>query len=190
MIPELTQPPYWSTGIRKRINKTIKYLDDRISYGTPILDVGQENYLSKAMSATFKTVVDNTDGDLDSDFYIVNDGERYYYDVIVYSHTIEHQFSPLHTLKLLKYHLSEDGRIYIFAPSGITFKFLWGKGHYHEIDEYRMRLLIKRAGLKLISVTRQRVYGSWWHYLLGIRPLMRLITTTLVGNTLIYEVEK
>ena len=198
MIPELTKPPYMSTGIKRRIKKTLKYLQPKLNvvnasltpncryFDAKILDVGQWNYLTEAINQEFKVKVDNTAGDLDANFTI----PRNDYNVIIYSHTIEHQFSPLHTLKRLKRNLSEDGRIYIFAPSGTLPRFLVGKGHYHEINEYCMGLLIRRAGLRLISTTKQRVYGAWWNYLLGVRPLLRLIITILSANTIIYEVKK
>lgn len=186
MIQELTKPPRLTQGVIKRIRKVINYLKDKIPADAEILDIGQENHLTKALSAVLRKSVDNTTGDLDSCFVMPKDG----YDIIIYSHTIEHQFSPLHTLGILKLHLYENGRMYIFAPNGCTFKFLWGKGHYHEIDQYRMGLLLKRAGLKLISTTKQRYFDAWWHYLLGVRPFLRLVVTLIDCNTIIYEVSK
>jgi len=162
---------------RSRVNKTLEYLRGKV-YGM-VLDVGQRSPFTDELEKTFDCRVDNTEGDLDADFTIPGSA----YDVIIYSHTIEHQFNPLFTLLWLKEVLKEKGRMYIMVPE--RGKFLWYDGHFHEIDDYRMRLLIKRAGLKIVSKTRHKVWRHWKMYFMGIRPLFRFF----LEYNAIYEIE-
>lgn len=185
MIKELAQSPYLETSqTRKSMKMTIDYLDRKIKQKHPIkiLDIGQPNPLSKLMKYYFlECDVYNTDGDLDEGFSFVGSLD---YDFIVYSHTIEHQFNPLYTLLRFYNVINSHPTIFIILPQRP--KFLWFEGHYHEIDHYRMQLLLKRAGLKIVSYESKRIKRDWWFYFTGIRPLLRFFFER-VGY---YEVKK
>lgn len=106
--------------------------------GLDILDIGQKSPLTDTIEETLHTKLDNTTGDLDFSFT----APKKAYDVIVYSHTIEHQFNPLFTLVEIYKLLKDDGTLFIMLPE--RGKILWDRGHYHEIDAYRFKELVER----------------------------------------------
>ena len=170
MIEVLTQPPQ---GVAFHQKAIIDYLrgNELVSEYTRCLDVGPRSPLTEAIEKRMEWQIDNTTGDLDVEF--MPDHEHPYYDIITYSHTIEHQFNPLYTLFELKRYLVPGGRIYVALPQ--RGKLLWVNHHYHEIDDYRIRLLFKRAGLKVmdrnVSILGPR---PWYHYVRGFRAFARL----------------
>jgi len=62
--------------------------------------------------------------------------------------------------------------IYIMVPDRT--KILWDKGHFHEIDAYRMNALIKRAGMKITKHEKVKEKRDFWFYFTGIKPFLRL----------------
>lgn len=160
-----------------RYKKTFDYLEGKMQGS--ILDVGDRTPFTVELEKRFKIPVYNTKGDLDLDFYIP-DGK---YDVIIYSHTLEHQFNHLFSILKLKKVLRTDGTLYLMLPD--RGRLLWCDNHYHEIDDYRVKLLMKRAGLKVISKVRHKVWRHWKIYFTGLRPLLRL----LLEYNAIYEVK-
>lgn len=171
MIPEMSKSAYEfenTTQYRSHLKKTMAYLKDKIFSYHYVLDIGAKNPLTDAIENQLSQKICNTDGDLDGNFIM----PIRIYGVIIYSHTIEHQFNPLHTLERLKPVMDLHTRLYILLPE--RGKLLWCKGHFHEIDEYRMGLLLERAGMQIISKTKQKIWRDWWFYLTGIKPLMRL----------------
>lgn len=171
MIPEMSKSAYEfenTTQYRSHLKKTMRYLKDKITRNCLILDLGGRNPLSDKMELELDCNVCNTIGDLDAEFIY----PLAHYDAIIYSHTIEHQFNPLYTLQKLRLVMSPETRLYILLPE--RGKLLWCKGHFHEIDEYRMGLLLERAGMQIITKTKQKIWRDWWFYFTGIKPLMRL----------------
>jgi hypothetical protein len=160
------------------IETTLQYLESRIKTHDYILDVGEISPLSKAISAKFGAFVFNTSGDLDFDNFCVPLPDSRVFNAIIYSHTIEHQFNPLTTLvrlrKLMQYAYDQEKTLcflYIMLPR--RGKLLWATGHYHEIDDYRMRLLLKRAGINVLSLELFKHRRRWWKYFTGIRMILR-----------------
>ena len=182
MIPEMSHSAYEfenTTQYKSHLKKTMRYLKKKIHSHHVVLDLGGCNPLTDAIRNRLSYNIHNTAGDLDTLFVM----PKCIYDVIIYSHTIEHQFNPLHTLERLKPVMDLNTRLYILLPE--RGKLLWCKGHFHEIDEYRMRLLIERAGMQIISKTKQKIWRDWWFYFTGIKPIMRLFFEYHV----IYEVK-
>ena len=182
MIPEMSKSAYEfenTTQYRSHLEKTMRYLKDKIIPYHVVLDLGARNPLTDAIENRLSYNIHNTDGDLDVNFSM----PLTIYDVIIYSHTIEHQFNPLYTLQKLRLVMSPETRLYILLPE--RGKLLWCKGHFHEIDEYRMGLLLERAGMQIISKVKQKIWRDWWFYFTGIKPLMRLFFEYHV----IYEVK-
>jgi SAM-dependent methyltransferase len=171
MIDEFSRNPFVETEQTLNvIDTTIFYLKRKI---TPpcqiILDIGRYSPLTECVGEAFPMCqIFNTDGDLDTDY----DFPPFSYDYILYSHTIEHQFNPLNTLLELKRVMNYKARMFIILPQKP--KFLWWDGHFHEIDDYRMRMLLKRAGLRVISYEKHRVWRDWKFYFTGVRPFIRL----------------
>lgn len=167
MIQEFAKSPYQKNTNQARCvrRQTINYLR-KLDLKCNILDIGPRNPLSDAIEEKLGLKVVNTYGDLDCDFLIPPKTFKF----ILYSHTIEHQFNPLFTLLELKEHLS--GNMLIIIPSRP--KILWSKGHYHEIDHYRMKMLLKRAGYRIVNYQKIKFWREWWQYL-SLRGIMRLL---------------
>lgn len=171
MISEFAKNPYdnMSRQYEDSIKTTIGFLIRKV-VRSPILDIGEQSPLTDALRLYLPSIeIDNTEGDIDEPFVTIP-GKKY--NAILYSHIIEHQFNPLFTLQFLKSRLEKDGRIFIITPH--RGKLLWDKGHYHEIDHYRMIKLIERAGYKILNYELHKVRRAWYSYLTGIRPLLRL----------------
>jgi SAM-dependent methyltransferase len=151
-------------------NRSSEYLIKNIpnASGLNILDIGQRSPLTDVIENALNVKVDNTTGDLDFEFT----APKSTYDVIIYSHTIEHQFNPLYTLVELYKLLKDSGTLFIMLPE--RGKLLWDKGHYHEIDAYRFKELVERAGFKIIRKDNQRPWRNPFFYLTGLRPFLRL----------------
>ncbi len=179
MLKELAQDAKENQSFqyRKGIPRTLDYLSKFIPSDkrSSILDIGAESPLTIAVKKRFSNItVENTIGDLDEvDFIIPKppiNGSTY--DYIIYSHTIEHQFNPLLTLQKIRKFMDEHSVLFLMLPS--RGKLLWCTSHFHEIDHYRMSLLVKRANLKILEYRKEKERREWWFYLTGIRPFMRL----------------
>lgn len=171
MNPNLAGDPYLTKDVRN-IRQVIRYLERKIrkEHRGLILDVGQRSPLTDAIDGYFPySYISNTEGDLDIEFRIPTK----YYDVIVYSHTIEHQHNPLYTLLKIKDVMLTRGRMFIILPSRPHF-LREKQHHYHEIDRHAMKLLIESAGMRIMSYERQKHWRYWKQYLKGFRPLCRL----------------
>lgn len=160
--------------------KTVKYLKGKLLIGSVGLDVGERNPLTDMIEKECLVHLVNTSGDLDTNFKIpINN----IYDFVIFSHVIEHLFNPLYTLLRLKEVMLPGAKMYISLPRRT--KVLWCRGHFHEIDDYRMRKLLQRSGFKITDKTFHKVWRHWIHYFKGIRPLLRLFFEFYVT----YEIE-
>lgn len=144
-----------------------------------ILDVGGKSPMTEAIEHTYRIWLHSTIGDLDDAFGIVDafgklrafDSYNKYFDYIIYSHTIEHQFNPLLTLNSLRCIMKKNGTMFIFVPC--RGKLLWTKNHYHEIDTWRMGELLKQADMEIIRTRLWKVYRPWWQYF-SFKGILRL----------------
>jgi SAM-dependent methyltransferase len=150
--------------------RSVKYVLQYINRNSKfeILDIGQRSPLTDAIEQALNLKLDNTSGDLD--FSVI--APKKSYDIVIYSHTIEHQFNPLYTLVEIYKLLKDDGMLFIMLPE--RGKLLWDKGHYHEIDAYRFKELIERAGFSIVRKDTQTPWRNPFFYLTGLRPFMRL----------------
>jgi SAM-dependent methyltransferase len=169
LIDVLTKDPSQNINYQGRtaLIRKLKYFSNKVNSSQKILDVGQRNLLTKELEKIHNVKIDNTTGDLDVNFEIPNKD----YDIIIYSHTIEHQFNPLYTLLELKKVLKPEGLLYILLPE--RGKLLWTSGHYHEIDDYRMKLILKRSGFLIKDTHREKAWRHWAEYIKGFRPFYR-----------------
>ncbi len=136
--------------------------------GRDVLDIGQRSPLTDSIEEALQIKIDNTSGDLDLAFT----APKKAYDIIIYSHTIEHQFNPLYTLIEIHKLLKDNGTLFIMLPE--RGKILWDRGHYHEIDSYRFKELVERGGFKIIKKENHRPWRHPLFYLRGLRPFLRL----------------
>lgn len=159
-----------SQQVRNHYDETLRFLRGRVNSNQSIIDIGQRSPLTDIMEADLNIKITNTTGDLDQGFEFESTDPA---DVIIYSHTIEHQFNPLYTLLRIKEKMQPDGVLYIMLPS--RGRLLWTAGHFHEIDHYRMGLLIKRAGLKIVGYERRKHWRGIRDYFTGFRMMLRAI---------------
>ncbi len=155
---------------------TLQYLKNRVGINDQVLDIGRLSPLTEEIKKnilTGKGEIFNTDGDLDIDFFIPESkNANKKFDIIIFSHTIEHLFNPLYSLLRIKEVMDENSKLYVILPQRP--KFLWTKGHFHEIDDYRMKLLIERAELDIVSIENKRYCRAFYEYFKGIRPFFRM----------------
>ena len=157
------------SSFKYRNERIIGYLSDYIDKYSEknILDIGERSPLTERIKEVFRFRLDNTHGDLDTK---IDHSISGWYDLIIFSHVIEHLFNPLLALECIKNAMAFDGLLIICAP--IKPHYLpWGKGHFHELDEYRFKKLIDRAGLKIVRWERFRNGPLLAD--LGIRPILR-----------------
>lgn len=141
---------------------------NRKLYGK-ILDIGCKNPLEEKLINEYNVVIDNTDN-VDLDIFFFNYPERY--DVVLCLDVLEHLFNPLHCLLEIEKVMKASGSLYVGLPR--RGKLLWANGHFHEIDDYRFKLLCKRAGFEIVNKEKYKVWRDPLFYLTGIKPLLRL----------------
>lgn len=158
--------------------KTIQYLRKKLIYGR-VLDIGQASPLTTMIYDSFNVTVENTIGDLDEDFEI-NGSD---YSFVIFSHTLEHVFNPVHCLLKIKAVMKQDAKMFIMLPR--RGKLLWTKNHYHEIDHYRFMMLMKRTGFRVVGWTHTKAWRKPLDYMKGFRSFYRLFREFNIT----YEVE-
>ena len=135
----------WGDSQKKHHDIINNYLKGKL-HGN-VLDIGERNPLTVLMEEANGISIDSTEGDLDT-FGASFGDDRALYHSVVFSHVIEHLFNPLNALWRIQDFMVNDGVLYIIAP----IKPYWitpKKCHFHEMDEYRFRKLIERAGFKI-----------------------------------------
>ncbi len=158
-----------------RDKKIIDFLNE-IDMNGNILDIGERNRLTERIEEAFDIKIDSTSGDLDELYWSITDTNKFTksYDIIIFSHVIEHLFNPLLALKKVRWYMKPDALLIICTPIKPHFV-PWGKGHFHEFDDYRFKELIERAGLKIIQWEKFSNYRlNTWRSYRGFRPLLRM----------------
>ena len=84
---------------------------------------------------------------------------------------MEHLFNPLFNLIEIKRVLKPNGVLYISTPLYKP-RIIKSPYHFHEFSEDELMNLIKRADF---LVKRKKIIKvrPFWHYFLGIRPMLR-----------------
>ncbi|GAH04385.1 unnamed protein product, partial [marine sediment metagenome] len=124
-------------------------------YFDNVLDIGERNPFTERLEVEFSINIDSTSGDLDKEFIC----SKKQYDLVIFSHVIEHLFNPLFCLENIKKVLKPDGIMIIACPIKPHF-LTWGKGHFHEMDDYRFRKLIRRAGFVILIWKKFSLYQT------------------------------
>ena len=172
-------------SFRYRDEKIIEFIGKLECPSRNILDIGERNRLTEKLEQAYSLKIDSTQGDLDENSNVakvvkyapyqchtLHDWDFGYYDLVIFSHVIEHLFNPLLCLENIKLVMKPDALLVICTP--VKPHFLpWGKGHFHEMDQYRFKKLIARAGLEIIQWERFRNGPLLSN--LGIRPILRKI---------------
>ena len=164
-LNEIKDEPFMVFDHKRRIKDLQK-----VDLQGNVLDIGERNPLTERMEEAFGIMIDSTAGDLDVWLFY----PKKKYDIIIFSHVIEHLFNPLLCLENIKKVMKPDALLFIATP--IHPHFLTPRtGHFHEMDEYRFRKLIQRAGLKIIRWEKTYFHRHiHWTSFTGIRPFLRM----------------
>ena len=148
---------------QKRYRFTLQFIEN---LSGDVLDCGEPNLLRNMMEEKFKVSIQGTVGDLDIEPL---SGQ---YDYVTAFEIIEHLMNPLWFLRQIHSVLKPEGRLYLSTPINKP-KYFWRHDHFHEFDEYRLGLLIERAGFEVVRKERKRFYK-----INGIRPIFRVLFKT------------
>ncbi len=136
-----------------------------------ILEIGDRSGMTDLLVDKWKTPIASTgsqhDFDIDgrlSDFFPK--------DIILSCEILEHLMNPLYHLIEVKKILKPNGTLYLTTPKK-KFEFLWTRWHWHEMSLERLTFLFDKAGFKIVK-RRKALTRSWWFYLTGFRPFLRL----------------
>ena len=118
-------------------------------------------------------------------------------DIVFAFEIIEHLQNPLYFMSQLK--KITDGSIYVIMPCNP--RWLWHKMHFFEMNRKHFeKWILNPLDLKIIRYKKIIFVSSWKAYLIGFRPLIRLLTGKRTLNDLfrslfaiqwgIYEIRK
>jgi len=119
--------------------------------------------------------IESTRGDLDN---VELSGA---FDAVFAFELIEHLMNPLWFLRQVRRVLKNEGRLFLSTPINKP-KFLWREDHFHEFDEYRLDLLLSKAGLQVVRREKYRFYR-----ITGVRPVIRYLSGS---GTMFLELRK
>lgn len=135
-------------------------------------DMGEYNprikYLTEKMSLHIESI-DNFDFNFD-------ELDRLYECKTIFAFEIlEHLQNPLFFMKELHLGLSDIGSIYLIIPCNP--RWLWHEMHFFEMDKKHLeKWILAPLGLKIVRYKKIYFIASWKTYLIGIRPLWRVLT--------------
>lgn len=96
-------------------------------------------------------------------------------DIVFAFEIVEHLQNPLLFMDELKYNLSNSGSIYVIIPCNP--RFLWHEMHFFEMDRKHFeKWILAPLGLKIVRYKKIYFIASWRAYLIGFRPLWRVLT--------------
>lgn len=88
---------------------------------------------------------------------------------------VEHLQNPLFFMNELKKILAKDGSIYVIIPCNP--RLLWHEMHFFEMDRKHFeKWILAPLGLKIVRYKKIYFIASWRTYLIGFRPLWRVLT--------------
>lgn len=196
------KPGYETTEQLWSVNSKIlkKFTDQKIipflniKRGSHCLDVGEANPRMEYIKERLDIRVFQIDlGDFNFD-------RLYSKAVAVFAfEVIEHLQNPLWFLRELRRCLTDDGSIYVTIPCNP--RWLWHEMHFFEMDKKHFeKWILEPLDLKIVRYKKIIFIESWRVYLIGIRPLFRLLTgKTTINNMFrglfyiqwgIYEIRK
>lgn len=152
---------------RKRFEKTLAFVRKHLPAGEIILDLGEENELSRFLSKEGGYSINNTTGqDLDIDYSFVKE-----YTNVTAFEIFEHLFAPFNLLN------SAHGKLIASVPLKLWFASeYWNNNdkydcHYHEFSVRQFNHLLERTGWVIKDSEKWKSYDR----IIGIRPMLRRI---------------
>lgn len=159
-------PKYLKKFVDKHI---IPFLRDRVKRGAVCLDMGEKNPRMEYLKQRLDLKVDQIERD-DFNFAVLPFKKA---NTVFAFEIVEHLQNPLwfmHQLKQLT-----DGAIYVIMPSNP--RWLWHEMHFFEMGRKHFeKWILTPLGLKIVRYKKIIFIASWKAYLIGFRPLMRLLT--------------
>ncbi|MGE0590202.1 MAG: methyltransferase domain-containing protein [Cyclobacteriaceae bacterium] len=157
-------------SLKRRYDRTLKFLEASLQPPLRILDLGIQNPLSKLLASKGFEVVNTRGEDFDESPQTVS---KYQADVVTAFEVFEHLLNPLSVIKALpgnKLITSVPLRLW-FAKAYRHPTDEWDR-HYHEFEDWQFDWLLDKAGWEIIRREKWTSPVSK----MGIRPLLRLIT--------------
>ena len=201
-MDEIKKPGYETTkhlwsGNPKYLKK---FVDKKIipflfvNPGDFCFDLGEKNPRMEYMKEYLKIEVEQIDAE-DFNFDKLQHNRKA--DVVFAFEVIEHIQNPLHFVRELK--KLTDNSIYAIIPCNA--RWLWHKMHFFEMNRKHFeKWILNPLDLKIIRYKKIIFVSSWKAYLIGFRPLIRLLTGKRTLNDLfrslfaiqlgIYEIRK
>ena len=142
-----------------------------IEKGDLCVDIGEYNprieYIKDVMGIRVKTI-DKEDFNWD-ELGVSN------LDIILALELFEHVQNPLFFMNELKKAVSQEGSIYVLLPCNP--RWLWHERHFFEIDRKHFeKWVVNPLGMKIVRYKKIWHVASWWTYLIGFRPLWRVLS--------------
>jgi len=193
-----TTEELWSSSpkiLRKFVDKKILPFIKIRHWDACYCDIGEVNPRMEYIKEKLPIKVHQVDSE-DFNFY---NALRTGADVVFAFEVIEHLQNPLFFVRELSRMISETGSIYVIMPCNP--RWLWHKMHFNEMKKKHFeKWILKPLDLKIVRYKKIIFIASWRTYLIGFRPLFRLITgKTTMHNMLrsllyiqwgIYEIRK
>lgn len=166
----------WSPNpklLQKFVDKhVIPFLKDGgIKEGDICRDMGEYNPRVKYISEQMKLCIHTIDS-FDFNWHVIDTGKC---KTIFAFEIVEHLQNPLFFMNELKKALRKDGSIYLIIPCNP--RWLWHEMHFFEMDRKHFeKWILKPLSLEIVRYKKIWFFPSWKAYLIGIRPLLRLLT--------------
>lgn len=132
-----------------------------------VLEADRRNPFTDKVEQRFGVSVDNAGGDYN---YLLR-APRKDYDTVISGHVLEHLYNPGIYLADIRDHMKPGGKLLIVFPQRP--KFLWTNHHYHEVDDYRFRLMASDTGFTVSHYEQWHLRKSKSEHLTGIRTALR-----------------
>lgn len=153
----------------KRIESTIKFMEECGIDGKTFLDIAGPSYVAGKISKHYSgTLIYHTGGNLDTKDWYKTGGQHY--ATVLMLEVLEHLLNPLLFLSELKRTTSFNNMIvsWPYRPS-----WLWTRIHFHEMRPDRFEYLCKLAGYEIVRMKKERQHELWYSKFTGIRPFCR-----------------
>lgn len=146
-----------------------------IKEGDLCYDMGEYNprikYIAEQMKLNIETI-DSQDFNWDDNLFFSQNEQC---DRIFAFEVVEHLQNPLLFMTEIKFALSDNGSIYLIIPCNP--RPLWHDMHFFEMDRKHLeKWILAPLGLKIVRYKKIYFIASWKTYLIGFRPLWKVIT--------------
>lgn len=155
---------------KKRYQVTLDFLNKHIHKSSKILDLGEENPLSKEMKSIGYNVTNTKGEDLDLNISNILNSDA---EVVTAFEIFEHLISPFTVLTSIKTKkLVASVPLNLWFASAYQSKTDMRDRHFHEFEDWQFDWLLEKAGWKIVD--RQKWTNPTKK--IGIRPLLRWFT--------------